>query len=382
MNNSSIKVFHISTMHLPDDMRIVRKECRSLIEAGYQVYWVGRPVTRERLSGLRYIPFKFGKSRWARFFLTSPKIFLFVALKRPAIVHFHEPEFMPWAFFLSFLKVKVIYDMHENLRVDFEKRFSRIPESLVTVFGRMYCLIERFFLRRMHIVFAEESYQKVYEFSSRTKIVRNFVRAEELSRIRASTGVLKKRERFTLVYLGGISRERGSITTLEAISLLSRRGLDVAVELVGPISDAHREELEAEVKRLGLDRWQVSMPGGVAPEIGWRIALECHVGLATLHPLGNYTESYPTKIFEYMALGVPILVSNFRLYEAVVDEYQCGYSVDPTDSVAIADKIEELFKNPGLRADFGSRGRRAVAEEFNWKTEERSLLDFYDEILL
>ncbi len=57
-----------------------------------------------------------------------------------------------------------------------------------------------------------------------------------------------------------------------------------------------------------------------------RIA-QCHAGLAILGPIPNNVESYPAKMFEYLGLGIPVIVSNFSLFQDVVERYQCGLRV-------------------------------------------------------
>ena len=103
----------------------------------------------------------------------------------------------------------------------------------------------------------------------------------------------------------------------------------------------------------------------------------CHIGLAMLEPVPNYLESYPTKLFEYMALGLPVVTSNFPLYREIVERVGCGICVDPRDPVAIAGGMRRLLENPAEASDMGMRGRKAVRERFNWDTEAQKLIAFY-----
>jgi len=103
----------------------------------------------------------------------------------------------------------------------------------------------------------------------------------------------------------------------------------------------------------------------------------CQVGLSILMPIENYLESYSTKIFEYMAIGLPVITSNFPLYQEVVERYECGFCVDPADPQELADRITELSKNNELILEFSTNGIRAAESKFNWNREEQKLLAVY-----
>jgi glycosyltransferase involved in cell wall biosynthesis len=102
--------------------------------------------------------------------------------------------------------------------------------------------------------------------------------------------------------------------------------------------------------------------------------------MAVLEPLPNFVESFPTKMFEYMALGLPVIVSDFPLYRAIVDDVCCGFCVPPGDPESIAEKALWLFENPGEAAAMGKRGRQAVSNKFHWGRESRKLVAFYDDL--
>jgi glycosyltransferase involved in cell wall biosynthesis len=100
-------------------------------------------------------------------------------------------------------------------------------------------------------------------------------------------------------------------------------------------------------------------------------------GIILNHPVSNYLESYSTKMFEYMACGVPVVCSNFPLWARIVGEADCGVVVDPLDPPAVAAAIEQLAKDPDEAARLGANGRRAVRERFNWEAEFGKLDELY-----
>jgi glycosyltransferase involved in cell wall biosynthesis len=153
----------------------------------------------------------------------------------------------------------------------------------------------------------------------------------------------------------------------------------VGFECLGPTSDRHRRELADYVSRHGLTgvRWH----GFVPHDEGYRVLARCRIGLAVLADIPNYRESLPTKIFEYMALGLPVIASNFPLYRRVVEEEHVGICVNPADPAALASAIGQLLDDPQRAAAMGARGREAVRQRYRWGKEESKLLRLYEELL-
>jgi glycosyltransferase involved in cell wall biosynthesis len=100
-------------------------------------------------------------------------------------------------------------------------------------------------------------------------------------------------------------------------------------------------------------------------------------GLVTLHPVINYLDALPVKMFEYMAAGIPVIASDFPLWREIVLGNQCGLCVDPMDPTAIAKAIDFLVIHPAEARQMGENGRRAVLERYNWSVEQAKLLTYY-----
>jgi glycosyltransferase involved in cell wall biosynthesis len=119
----------------------------------------------------------------------------------------------------------------------------------------------------------------------------------------------------------------------------------------------------------------------LVPDEAWRMTARCHVGLAVLRGIPNNYAIEPTKLFEYMGLGMPLIASNYPTYRAVVEGTSCGLCVDPDAPAEIADAIEWIMDHPTQAAEMGRRGREAVIREFNWERESRKLLRLYEQLI-
>lgn len=101
------------------------------------------------------------------------------------------------------------------------------------------------------------------------------------------------------------------------------------------------------------------MPGIVA----WSLA-----GLSTQNNDGGKADKglFPLKVFETMACGVPVIVSDFPGQADMVRKHGCGVVVPPGDPAALARALAYLDGHPVERANMGQRGREAVVRHHSW----------------
>jgi glycosyltransferase involved in cell wall biosynthesis len=82
----------------------------------------------------------------------------------------------------------------------------------------------------------------------------------------------------------------------------------------------------------------------------------------------------PNKIFDYMALAKPVIVSNARALEDVVTDAGCGLVFRDGDPESLLSCLRQL-QSVELRQRMGASGRRHVRERLNWSQDEVVLLD-------
>ena len=85
-------------------------------------------------------------------------------------------------------------------------------------------------------------------------------------------------------------------------------------------------------------------------------------------------------MFEYMATGLPVIVSNFPLWKEIVEDNKCGITVNPLDPQEIARAVEYLCSNPELMEKMGRNGRKTVMGKYNWGNESKILLSVYSSL--
>jgi glycosyltransferase involved in cell wall biosynthesis len=262
--------------------------------------------------------------------------------------------------------------MHENLPKEIltknwvSRPLRRLLSATVKAFQVIAC-------RSIPTVFAETSYARDFPKVKSGVVVLNYPLVDALVGVKRP-----KRQRFTVGYIGGVSTERGADVVADALAQLRLTDRDVGAVFVGPVSS----DLSNSAPWQGAvaEGW-LAATGRLKPEDGWLLMAECHVGIAILRPSPNFVESYPTKLFEYMALGLPVVVSDFPLWRAVVEDAGCGFAVDPTNVDAVAQALRWMHENPEKAKQMGERGRQTVLSKYNWTSEFTKLRALYEDVL-
>lgn len=366
------KVVHLTTVHQPSDVRIHEKQCRALAEAGYSVVLIApqgdfRAVPGVRVHLLRPLP-----TRLQRMTVGSWIAWREAVSEKATVYHIHDPELIPVSWLLRARGHVVFYDVHEDMPQDilikpYLPPITRRPLALLAK------AIERLTATVLSGIVAATPKIAARFPNAKTCVVRNFPRQEEFPRPRRSSSPTKTNE---VIYVGGLSRERGAAQMVNAAKIWNAT-VEAPLVLAGRILP---RSLETELE--SLDGWRhVQFLGWLnRDELLARLA-RAKLGLVVLHPHPSFLDSLPVKLFEYMAAGLPVVASRFPLWEQIIDNAECGVTVNPFDENAIASAVQTMLTSPDMAAAMGSSGRQAIAMNYSWELESRTLIDFYADAL-
>ena len=294
----------------------------------------------------------------------------------PDLFHVHEPELLGAV--IAVAKGRpVIWDVHESyLDVLLERHW--IPQILRPFLHFGWDHRERQLLRQCAgvVVVTEQIAQRYKALHKKVQIVANHPDLE------AFRGLpLPCRDGKTCVYAGIISPSRGLSIVPRALAILKNRNLAIPFKIAGIVSpEGYLQDLVREAIDLGVGD-MIQYQGILTKENTILLQHESSISLVPNPPTGNNVASFPTKLLECMALGLPIVYSNLPNYEAVAGAAKAGISFDVSKPEQMADAIEFLVKNPDIAKQMGESGQRAVRERLNWSVESTKLLAMYQEIL-
>lgn len=366
------RVLLLSTVHPSTDSRIMYKIAPSL-QSHYEVFCALPNVRAGLQERLHLISLPKFERLLPRMLLVHPLALFKCWWLKPDIVHIFVPELIPLAFLFQWFGTKVVYEVQENLFKKFAiKRYNNGP-----VFKRLFRFFDGLARKRFHCVFTDDAYLEEYnDLVKPCTVIHNYVSLQAIDSF-AREGTQTYRPE--IFYLGVVSMERCLDTMLNALALLKNSYADCHLHLFGPVR-VSKAELES-IEGYQRVKDNITFHGYTDQKVALPYARQSVAGIALLKPVADYPESFPTKLFEYMALKLPVITSDFAGYRQLVERPGCGFCISPYDSEALCRALESCIADGKLRFKMGNNGRKAAETCYNWATEEAKLLSFYNDIL-
>ncbi|MCL4779093.1 MAG: glycosyltransferase family 4 protein [Gammaproteobacteria bacterium] len=173
-----------------------------------------------------------------------------------------------------------------------------------------------------------------------------------------------------VVYTGFIDVTRGLDTVARAVALARKEQLPVTLDVVG--TGEALEQIKGLVADLGIGDFVTFHGWRSQPELRAIIAASS-IGVVPHRVTAHTNTTLPNKIFDYMALAKPVIVSNARALEDVVTDAGCGLVFRDGDPESLLACLRQL-ESAADRQRMGESGRRHVREQLNWSRDEVVLL--------
>lgn len=310
----------------------------------------GIPVTT-RMSGRNILSFLVG------IILFLGVAFLKALATTADIIHCHDMSTVPVGIFVKLFKrrTKVIYHAHDH--------FPSMVEAQVPSFlKRIITWVDLFLTRKADSVIVPSSERKQLYFAARhIFVIRNVPEF-------AAPPVVDKTEKFSIFYGGKLSEDTGIHHMIKAVE----NQLDVKLILAG------RGPLTGTLKKLSKRMTNLLYLGVISHEDAIRELAACHVTFMFYRPTSlNRIFAAPSKLFEAMFVGVPIIANEETAPARIIEKHNCGILVPFGDVAAIQRAIVLLKDDKLLRKKLGENGKLAFFSEYAWKFGEEELLKVY-----
>ncbi len=379
----------ISDKHGMFDDRIYAKEAIGLKNAGYEVchLCVGENnVDFVSEDGIRIIRIKDIKYSNIRILNKLIKIFITKNLYKSVfktayslnydVYHIHDHQLIKTAVNLKkLLNAKIIYDIHDPFYqniIDYNKG-NLLKETYFKLKSKTLINAEKNNINKFDIIITTEEnlaarYKNLYGINS--EIIYNYTDLKY-----EPTKDVDKKE-YDAIYSGLISKNRSIFHIGEAVKTAKNRINNIKVAVLG--SFACRNEEKDFVKFINENNLSenIILLGNVPYTEVVKYYNKSKIGLCIFQPIPTHFIILQIKLFEYSAMGLPIIGSNFGHIKNYIEADKTGILVNPLNPTETADSLVRLLSD-SLEYNYYKNNALNSSSKYRWEFMEKKLLAIY-----
>ncbi|HJP60068.1 MAG TPA: glycosyltransferase family 4 protein, partial [Gemmatimonadaceae bacterium] len=351
------------------DKRVFQRHALLLHNFGHEVILVApneKGTVQE--SGITIHGFPRAKTKAARL-AQLPGIFRLARSLRGDVYHLHDPDLLAigWRLRQS-LGVPVVYDAHEDFSV--QRNVAGISGRIGRFVSRMIGFGEKVLARRLDAVVCPHRI-RLAELQHPRKpglFLPNYP-PEDL--FGTSTTVAESGR--AVVYSGLLSKSRGAELILDAAEKMS----DVRFILLAKFMVASEHEwFTSELKRRSAPN--IDFRGFVPFEDMPAELRRARAGIMPwLRTPQHVRAAQPSKLYEYMACGLPVVAADLPITREIVAGNGCGLLHEPGNVDSFIEKTYAILNDPERASEMGVKGIRAFRARYTYQTAGQELIDMY-----
>ena len=262
-------------------------------------------------------------------------------------------------FFLSFFfkKENIVLDVHENIYVKIQK-FNFLYKIILLKFFKII-------FKKFKFIIAEKSYSRYDLFKNYHACIQNF------PDIKINAKCLKKNNKILkLVYCG-----TGNHLLLKYLEIFEILKFNYKIKCQLDIYTDYSIQNIIH-KRNFRNIKNVNFYERIDNKELLKKLKKYNFGFAFYEKEENYSESYPTKIFEYIYCNIIPISSNFKLYKNLFKDLNYGEVIIGNNSLLAAKKIKKIWL--GNYSNYTKNHINIYKSDFKWSKEEPKLFRIYN----
>lgn len=178
----------------------------------------------------------------------------------------------------------------------------------------------------------------------------------------------------TVILTARLLWDKGVSEFVEAARLLHGQGVQARFVVVGSSDEGNRASIGSDT----LGAWQSE---GIVEFLGFRTEIPHLLEQASIACLPSYREGLPKALLEAMAAGLPCVTTDVPGCREAVTHGDNGLLVPAGEPIALANALNILIQDVGLRQRMGRRGRERIEQEFSSEIIIGQTLALYEDII-
>ena len=311
------------------------------------------------------------------FFLINSLIFLSIRHLRNQynLIHVHSvPDFEVFAAIIPKITgSKIILDIHDIVPEFYASKFNAKKDSIIY---KSLILLEKISINFSdHVIISNDIWEK--------KLL-----SRSVNKVKCSTMLnypdpfifyfhQRKRDnnKFIFIYPGTLSWHQGVDVAVQAMAIIKDQAPQVEFHIYG--EGPEKKVLQKLVSDLGLND-TVFFKGLLPSEEMANMMTESDIGVVPKRAISFGNEAFSTKILEFMALGIPVLVSNTKIDQYYFDESLVKFFESDSEK-DLAKNILLLIKDKELREQLITNSLKYI-EENNWGVKKNLYIELVDSL--
>ncbi len=317
--------------------------------------------------------------------LMKKRIKNFLKENKIEIIHCHDIRIAEAVFWANkSFNLPVVLDIHDNIpdNMKFYPHLQKFPGKYIISPKKWKKKEDEFIQEATNII--SVSPQLVEQLKERTNnsekviLVSNTISKSFYLEAEFDEELISKyTDNFTLLYLGDTHTRRGLLTTISSIPKLKEKIPNIKLVIVGSSTTDYL--LKNKVRELNIEDY-VDFEGWKNVKKFPSYIIASDVCLSPLHRSKQHDVAYANKIFQYMSLGKPLLVSNATAQKEMIEKVNSGLVHKDRDIDDFSSKLLTLYNNFELREELGSNGRNFVRNRYTWDITSKELLALYKNV--
>ncbi|MFT6066737.1 MAG: glycosyltransferase involved in cell wall biosynthesis [Polaribacter sp.] len=383
----------------PPDPR-VENEAVSLVKAGHEVFLFclkyadektseiinGIKVKRYTSSQLEYKLSALAYTFPLYTFLMQKKINQFIIETNIEALHIHDIRIAAAVFDTNKkYKLPVVLDLHDNMPevMKLYPHLQKFPGKYIISPKKWKEKEEEFILKADRVISVSPEFIETLQIrlpSEKEKfvLVPNTIRKSFYEDYKVDTTITERyKNKFVVLYLGDTHTRRGLQTAISGVEKLKHKIPNLKLVIVG--KNTTDTILKQQVKDLRISDF-VDFEGWQNVSLFQSYILSSAICISPLHRNLQHDVAYANKIFQYMSLGKPLLVSDAIAQKRLVERTKSGLVHQEKSVDDFTNQVLKLFKDASLRNELGENGKKFVINEFSWEQTSKKLLHLYNNL--
>ena len=378
----------------PGDVRVDR-EVESLFNAGINV---DVAICSRKNKGQNITEYKWGNViskninkfifKFSALSLSFPFYFNFwrkhisniLSVNKYDYIHLHDLPLIKVAYELSKkYNIPLVVDLHEN-RPEIMKLYKHVnsfPGKYLISLKKWGEYQHNYVSLADKVILitpeAKEYYVNELNVSEdKISIVPNYVESSLILADYDKAILDKLKKKKSIVYFGDISVRRGVLELME-VAVLQKDNPEFHFVFIGSGTGVYN--IKEIIKSNNLTN--VEVLGYIQINKALKIIEACSIGVCPFHRNIHHDTTYANKMFQYMGLGLPLIVSNCPAQAKIVMEENAGMVFKAGDSKDLNEKLIELSSNKDEFQRISENNKQLLKNKYNWEIAARELIKIY-----